>query len=497
MSKQAADAGADAGAEAGKQAAEDATANATDSLAKAIADLKSQLEAQTRQLEALQVKYEAEVKSREQGLEKQRKLISEQETEISAQRQATKSLQQQVDQMSTAGDKKLTDDEKAMRTRMETVESSIKASQQAESTQYNADSFPGSFPIPGTSAAIRVGGYVKMNIVESFTPIGSKDRFIVGSIPVPKIDGPTEASLTVDQTRMNLDLRDTTKKGPLRAFVEADFAGEGNTLRLRHAFGQFNNILAGQTWSTFMDYENIPEDLDFEGINGRILVRQPQIRYFPTIGQNLHLLASIEDPNPQITGGTGISQIPDLVISIRRTWFNIWEVKTALLLRQIDGTCDCLDGQRDSTVGWGLTFSGKTELSLWDKRDNVMFQINYGSGYGRYVNDLANIGGQDAVFNEQTGELSPLPVLSWYAVMQKWWGPTFRSNFNLGYVDIHNLNFQEPDAYNKTYRMSANIIWSPTPRVDLGVETLYGKRQNKNGESANAGQLQVSGTYRY
>jgi hypothetical protein len=301
----------------------------------------------------------------------------------------------------------------------------------------------------------------------------------------------------VSQSRLNIDLRDTTSAGPLRAFIEADFAGAEDTFRLRHAFGQFKDVLVGKTWSTFMDVDARPEAIDFEGINGQILLRQPQIRYFPKIGKDWHLLASMEDPSPHIADGDGISKIPDFVISVRRTWFDRWHVKSALVIRQLDGVCNCLDSKKDSVTGWGLSTSGKTAISLWDDRDNFVYQFNYGKGSGRYVNDLKSIGQPDAIFDMATGKLKALSVLSMYIAMQKWWSPSIRSNFGLGFVRLDNIRIQNPDDYHKTSRFSVDAIWSPTARIDLGVELLYGKRENKDTQKASAKQVQLSARYRF
>jgi hypothetical protein len=501
----------DATAEVDEKAAQDgpktsdsAAESKTDSFSQAIAKLKAQLDAQAKQLEAqnkqlekLQQQYSAELASRQQEIEKQDQLIKDQADQIDTQRQATQSLQQQVDRMAAASEASLSDSEKKLRSRLQTVEESIQASQEAESTQYDINSFPGSIPIPGTSAAMRIGGFVKMNIVESFDPIGSTDRFIVSTIPVPQTSGTTISSLTVSQSRLNLELRDVTKAGPLRAFVEGDFAGPNNTFRLRHAFGQFHDLLIGMTWSTFMDADARPEDLDFEGINGQILVRQPQIRYFPTIAKDWNLLLAMEDPNPEVAGGDGVSRIPDLVLSVRRTWFNKWHVKSALLYRNIEAICNCLDEPTDDVTGWAVSLSGKSAIKWWDQRDSLQFQINYGSGYGRYVNDLGNLNNNDAVFDPMTGKLHAFTVTAFYVALQKWWAESLRTNFNISYVEVDNFDFQPMDAYHKTERYSANVIWSPTPRADLGVELLYGKRQNRDKQSANALQLQLAATYRY
>lgn len=465
-------------------------------LGEAIKAIQAQLKAQDEQIRQLQAQYQQEVDSHKTKVEKQEKLIASQASEIQTQRDAVKSLQQQVDQMAVDQEMAMTEEQKQFRNRLQTVEESILASDEQASTTYDLDSFPGSIAIPGTSAALKIGGYVKMNLVKNFDPLGSKDRFITSSIPVPSSDKEAEVSLSANPTRINLELRDSGDYGNLRAFVEGDFAGSGDSFRLRHAFGQFNSLLIGKTWSTFMDPSTNPESLDFEGMNGRILLRQPQIRFFPKIAKNWNLLLALEDTNPDITGGEGRSNMPDVVVSVEHR-LSKWNFKAAMLFRKIEGVCDCLNGTDDSTNGWAVTISGRTNLSWWDERDNIKMQLNYGTGYGRYINDLANLGDSDAVFNPATGKLESLEVSAFYVSMQKWWTASIRSNFNLGLVDVDNRDYQEDSAYQKTFRLGANVIWSPTPRVDLGVELLSGRRWNKNDLSSNARQFQFAATYRY
>ena len=477
---------------------ETATASSGDSFQQALDQLKAQLDAQNQQIEALKAQYASEVQARQKEIDKQDKQISAQEKEIGTQRQAIQSLQQEVDQAKTLAGQDISDSEKKLRSRLETVEQSIKKSEESESTTYDLESFPGSLPIPGSSAAIKFGGFVKMNVVESFDPIGTKDRFIVGSIPVPQESGPNNAALTVSQSRLSVEMRDTTQYGAVRAFLEADFSGSGDTFKLRHAFGQYKSFLIGKTWTTFMDTRSRPEDLDREGINGQIFLRQAQVRYFPKIGQDWHLLFSAEDPTAVISGGTGVSQFPDMIASVERDIFERWHVKSSLLLRKMYGECDCLDGDSDTTSGWALTVSGMTGIKRWDKRDNFQIQLTYGEGYSHYVNDLGSIGAADAIFNPDTGQLNAVPVFAMYASFQKWWSSNMRSSFIYGYVNVDNIySTGVPDGYNNTSRFSANFIWSPIARIDLGAEFLMGSRSNQNGDTGKAKQVQLSAKYRY
>jgi len=137
-------------------------------------------------------------------------------------------------------------------------------------------------------------------------------------------------------------------------------------------------------------------------------------------------------------------------------------------------------------------------IRFWNNSDldNMMFQVNFGKGIGRYVNDLNTVGGEDAIF-DASGNLEVLPVFAGYVAYQHWWREDSRSTVNLSWVNIDNLSFEADDAYNKTFRGAINYIWSPTPRIDLGAEIIYGSRENKNGQRANATQLQLSSKYRF
>ncbi len=364
-------------------------------------------------------------------------------------------------------------------------------------TEMQPDTLPGYLDMPGTDLSMKIGGYVKMSIVQSFDPVGSPDRFIVGSIPVTGDEAGVEsqASLSPRQSRLNLDVRRNSALGPLRAFIEGDFAASGDTFRLRHAYGQFRKVLAGKTWSTFVDSQAVPDDIDFEGLNGRINVRQAQLRFFPSIGDHLELAVAIEDPNPDVTGGAGLTKLPDLVVSLRRPLFNRWHVRSALVLRTISARPDDNPSVTDTRNGWGFSASGRVNLPQLGSADNLLFQLNYGDGIGRYINDLGSVRGQDAVFDPVTGKLETLTAFGAYASFQHWWSEKLRSTFVVGFTDVDNFDFQPDDAYHQTRRVTANLLFSPIPRVDIGAELLWGERTNKDGNTGDAVQMQFAARY--
>ena len=430
-------------------------------------------------------------------LSAQQELIDTQQEEIEKQRALLESVQVQLDRLAASHTAGPSQENRAQPQQSMGLDELVAA--QPESTSFG-DDFKGSIPIPDSDAAIKIGGFVKMSGTYTLDPLGSDDRFVAGLIPVGDSNSDfddSEVKVSARQSRLGIEIRDLTSYGPLRAFVEGDFAGDNDTYRLRHAFGQFRQILAGKTWSTMVDNRATPEEIDFEGINGRIQVRQTQLRYFPKFGRDVDFLIGLEDPAPDVTGGQGVSQYPDLVASVRRNWSKRWHVKTSLLLRQIEAKWDLDTSVADSTRGWGLSVSGKVGLGNSDERDNILFQLNYGDGIGRYINDLQEVGGQDAEFDPLTGELKTLNVFSGYVAYQHWWRESLRSTLTYSWVDVENLDFQDASAYSRTDRAIINLLWSPVSRVDVGGELLWGLRENLDGTDGTARQIQLGAKYRF
>lgn len=60
--------------------------------------------------------------------------------------------------------------------------------------------------------------------------------------------------------------------------AEGDFFRTGNALRLRHRYGKLGPVLAGQTWSTFMDEAVMPDLVNSESPTGALLTRRGLLR---------------------------------------------------------------------------------------------------------------------------------------------------------------------------------------------------------------------------
>ncbi len=380
------------------------------------------------------------------------------------------------------------------------IQAAAAKAQRDDPTQVVMSNFKGAIAIPDSDARLRIGGYVKADVIYNYDPLAEPDRFIVGSIQTndsPPTTIRTQSQITANQSRLNLDLRQPTREGILRAFIEGDFEGNGDTFRMRHAFGQWKRVLAGQTWSAFMDTAATPEGIDFEGLNGRVNVRQPQVRISPQLteaGRRHGFVISLEDPTVEVTDGNGLSQFPDIVASASINWADNMHYQIALLLRQIRAEWTTNALRTEEALGYGVSISGRIETPRWGAKDQIVFQVTGGRGIGRYINDLNTIGDYDGIFSP-TGELDLINAYAGYVSGQHWWNGTMRSNLTFGYVQISGPDYVPGPFYERTYRGAINLMWTPTPRIDMGWEFLWGERENVNGGSGTAKQVQIAAQY--
>ena len=382
--------------------------------------------------------------------------------------------------------------------------------------------FPGSMRIPGSDAALRIGGLVRMTSINSFDAIGTDDRFVTSSIPVAGTEAAREdggTTYTAAPSRYNFDLRTPTGVGAMRAFIEGDFTGSGsaNLFRLRHAYGQWRKVTVGQTWSTFSDPEAEPDGIDREGLNAISLFRQAQFRWTQPLGERLALALAAENPSPDISAPDGspvppVNEVPDLIARLRWTpgektlvhGLGDWRsdrlrggghVQLAFVLRQIRGETD--PDTRFSTLGGGVHYSGRISSPWHADRDRILFALAGGWGIGRYISDLGAVGGQDAVYDPATNTLQALPVLSGYLGYEHWWISRLRSTVTWGTVYVDNPDVQTGDALHRTDRATLNLSWSPIPRIDIVSEFLWGRRIDKDGRRGEARQFQLGTTFRF
>ncbi|QDV53780.1 DcaP family trimeric outer membrane transporter [Gimesia fumaroli] len=349
---------------------------------------------------------------------------------------------------------------------------------------YSAPPFEGGLIVFGPNVAMKFGGFVKADFIYDFNPINSTDSFVTTSIPV---DAPprTNARFHARQSRLSFDTRWLSDDRIIRIYVEGDFFSEGDRFRLRHAFGESGHLLVGRTWTTFTDVAAAPATLDFEGSVSNVNRRTAQARWTQTVfHDDLKLALAVEDTDFIIETPFGVTgeprkPSPDFVGHLRldreRAQFQV-----ASLFRVVG-----FQPTGKSVItksAWGLNFTG---VILATDKTKVYSQIVFGEGIGSY-RDLPDAAPTAA---NQSGLM---PLFGWMVGVTHDWNDSLSSNFTYAENSLGTTAFQNPNDVEATTYLAANLIWSPLERVKVGVEYLYGTRENVNGAMGDAHRLQAS-----
>jgi Porin subfamily len=345
--------------------------------------------------------------------------------------------------------------------------------------------------------------------------------------------------MSARESKVNIETRTPTAFGEARTFIEWDFTNDtadtnlahvadNFALRLRYAYGTLGGILAGQANSNFSDSDAGSETIDFGGnVGNQGVVRLPQIRYtMPLAGWGLPGAfsvsaevpetdtldpAGVRDSDNTSTGYPAKASAPDLTMAwyIPQPWGHM---DFATVVRP---GLEIKDGQfvDKSYIGFGGAFGGdvKPHWFGWMK-DGFTFRFVAGEGLGRYNNN----GGDFALVSNFPNATTPLsaaqaanllvkPATTWGGDVgyRHFWEPNLRStaSFGIYHMDTpNNLRTILPTGF--TSGVSAlcpasiaatatggncatnkevitthiNLIWSPVPFVDVGVEYVWAHR---------------------
>lgn len=368
--------------------------------------------------------------------------------------------------------------------------------------------------VPGApaGATFTVGGMVKFDAMVTDTTggeiaEGSAGRmfYLPGAIPVGAASEATpDFNAHARFSRLWFGVDAVTEGGnKVKAYAEGDFfGGGGNALgnevatnthgfTLRHAYVQWNNWLAGQTWSNFQDVAALPDAVDFVGPSESVVfVRQAQLRY-----SNGPVAVSVENPHTVLTpyqGGaarlaSGDASLPDVTARYTHRG-SFGHVGVAGLVRQLRYETP---SSRSSGAGYGLSVSGKYNLGA---NDDLRFALTGGRGIGRYVGFAL---GSDGVL-DASGEIEPVGVLAGYAAWRHVFSPQWRSNLFYSHAQLDNDTALTGTALTRSAQsLHANLIYTPLPKLDVGAELIFGRRTLESGESGDLRRLHTHVRYSF
>ena len=377
-------------------------------------------------------------------------------------------------------------------------------------------------PLPGSAAAARSRGWFRMQASES--------RFFV--------ETRTPTAFGQALTHLEFDFFGCTAGTYCN---DLNTATNPDTPRLRLAYGTLGGFLAGQTWAPGNDLGAAPEIFDFGGdVGGWGPARVPQIGYKTALPwmPGASFGGYITQPYTQIAtplGGftdesigvsTGSLPItagaPTTLANIGKTPIPTfaavlnWEQPWGHF--QLHGMVHELEMQdglflKQQFIGYGGGFSGNVKLPAMGLKDNLGFQVHAGDGLGHWSSAPGSgattlfeaiatnygtkglYGNGGPVSAAGASAIIGTTVFSWGGEVnyQHWWSPNLRSTFSwgIGHQDlpIATLLGKNPNYNREVQTAHVNLIWSPVPFINTGLEYVWDHRQTALGVTANDGHI--------
>ena len=361
----------------------------------------------------------------------------------------------------------------------------------------------------GSGARLEISGKVQLDFIYDFNRVDPDWNATLRPSKIP-INCPGdngcgedgETILSVRQTSLGFKGFIPTKAGELKTELSFDLfaTGGGNTsARLLNAWAELGRFGAGQYYTLFMNADTFPNTVDYWGPNGMVFVRNPQLRYTALDHDGLKVAFSLEAPNAAIDTGKaadvdpqldarGRTEWPDLVG--KASWAGDWgHFEVAGIIRSVGFESQTPIEREGDELGWGLNVNGWIKTS---EKDRIVGQVVYGRGIASYMND----GGVDLAptssFNAET-----VKSFGAFVYYDHYWNEDFSSSFGGSIHRQDNTGGQTATAFKEGIYASTNLLWYPAKNVLTGVEFLWGRLEQNDGESGDDFRVQFTGQYKY
>lgn len=281
---------------------------------------------------------------------------------------------------------------------------------------------------------------------------------------------------TATATRIGLDFKAPVQDHDVNGKIEIDFRGgaSNDTVRIRHAYVSVDNWLLGQTTSTFLSTETLPELLDFNGVLGGGVFRTPMVRYSDRLNANTQYMLGLEKSSSD-------NQYPTLAGKLTHQFE---DGKGFVNIRGMAQEVRVRTDEKDYTdLGWGvgvgLKYKPIAKLSL---------TANYAHTVGDDKYFLYN--SSNSILEANDIDLVEFDAVSAGATYQ--FTPKIRSTLGYGALFYDENVVNGNDILQQGW---LNVMYNPFKPVTFGVEYIYGERETLDNKSGTDSRLEFMAKY--
>ncbi|BEH15909.1 hypothetical protein MAALD49_32770 [Marinobacter shengliensis] len=293
-----------------------------------------------------------------------------------------------------------------------------------------------------------------------------------------------------DAVQSRLGFKTVSPEG-VSVTVEGDFR-PGN-LRLRHAFGEYNGVLMGQTWSNFNSFVGNTSTLDFDSLPGLagLQGRVAQARY--TTGP---LSFSLEQPQSSIQNNTNEKDgMPAITARFEESQGGL-SYSAALLAHQVGYDTGATD---DDAFGFATFVAAKMALT-----DMITLQgtLTYTDGANSYLYRSGENFGAASAYVDGSGSVETISGYGGSVGAGINLGGGRSINIGYGYVEVDWDDAVDDGVgvggeSEKNQAVMANYQWTPVKNVMMGVEYQFLKRENVDGSDGDANRILFAAQYNF
>lgn len=339
-----------------------------------------------------------------------------------------------------------------------------------------------------------VGGVVRLRGYYDWNGSIPANGFAPYLIPIPK-DPTSMRRLSATPAGTGLFftiLGKNAKLGSYMGFFQADFSGYQNRgFKIKKAYITVGDWTAGLATSTFEDTAAEPQTIDGAGANGINSHTGVLVRYMHTFKGKWTIGAGLEFPESSIAADGVYTKacsdyIPDLAAFGQYQWNEgSSHIRFSGLMRTLSYR-DLTEERNHNIIGWAAQLSTVVKVI---PQMNVYGIASVGQGHESYTTDLA-VGNFDLIADPHTkGKLYAPTAVGYVLGAQYYFRPNLFSNLCLSEQRYYPKENPGDGQYKYGLYGALNVFWDVTPRLEVGLEYLAGKRMDFNGANGSANRV--------